>query len=248
MMAAFWAVIGVAFYRGRRHWLAALCFALGIACRQYMVAFPIAVAVWEGWGALLALPRLRASWIAPSVAAATLGLWILFFGGFAPPVAVETQHLSTVRLLRLFPDRLLYFCAVVGFYYVAIEFLLLRRWRDTGLTDWMNLRSTALGAAVVVGFVLFPPLRNVDYSIPTMGFLDKALQFLPDVARVVVFTGLALLAVARFHRPSLETVLVVVNAGVMLKSHIAWDKYALALLVVLWWLRASGSGGTPVRG
>jgi len=36
-------------------------------------------------------------------------------------------------------------------------------------------------------------------------------------------------------------VLVVVNAGLLAKSQIIWDKYALPLLLVLWLLSANGS-------
>ena len=38
--------------------------------------------------------------------------------------------------------------------------------------------------------------------------------------------------------------LLAANAALMLKSHIGWDKYALALLIVLWWLQAERGSGT----
>ena len=88
-------------------------------------------------------------------------------------------------------------------------------------------------------FLAFPTLGNVDYPIPTMGFLDKAARsVLSDPLRVCVFYFLALVACVRFSRVDLDGVLVYVNALIMLKAHIGWDKYVLPLLVALWYLRA----------
>ena len=99
----------------------------------------------------------------------------------------------------------------------------------------------ALAGGLAVLFVLFPPFGNENYGIETMGFLDKMLRRVlgdHDVLRVTVLGGLALLAVLRVRSWSLSSVLVLVHAVMLMKAHIAWDKYALVCLLCLWYLDA----------
>ena len=143
----------------------------------------------------------------------------------------------------------------VGAYFVLPELLLLRRWP---LFDWrLRYRVGGIAVALLALFVLFPPFENaVSYSVPTMGYLDKAVRFvLPDAARITLFYGLALIACVRFgatislqRRPDLGGWLVIANAVVLTKGILAWDKYALPLLVTLWFLqaRAEPSESAPV--
>jgi hypothetical protein len=83
VIAAAFALAGVAAYRRDRHATSAACFTLAIACRQFMVAFPAAVLAWE-----LMRPSDRESrrvLLAQAAAVGSLGFWILLSGGLAPP-------------------------------------------------------------------------------------------------------------------------------------------------------------------
>jgi hypothetical protein len=242
VMAAALVLLGMALHVRGRPWPGALAFALAIASRQYAVAFPLALVAHElsRRRPEAAGSRLRSDWVAPLLAAATLAGWFLFFGGPAPPVALEAQRLSTAPVLGLHPAHVLYFLATVGAYFVVVEALLRRDVRPL-LENARRRLPQALAVAVLAGFVLAPPLRNVEYSIETMGYLDRAARLvLNDPLRMAAFAVLALSCVLRFGRIDLAFWLVWANALMMAKAHIGWDKYALPLIAVLWWLSARG--------
>ncbi len=240
IIAAFFVLLGMVEYRAGKCWISALCFILAIASRQYMVAFPVAIAFYEftRYGADLLRPRVE--WLAPLLAASSIFGWILLFGGLAPSNAVEAQSLSTAKILTLFPHHALYFLSVVGVYFVALELVFF--WRHASLAQWISKRNVWIAATLVGLFLAFPPLQNVYYPIPTMGFLDKAARSVAnDPLRVMLFYVLALATCLRFNRYGLGAVLVFVNAVTMLKAHIGWDKYALPMLIVLWHMKANGA-------
>ena len=256
ILAAFLATVGIWYHLRRRYAVAALCWTLAIASRQYMVAFPLGVAAYE----LIASAKesgawrfaWRASWLWPLAAAATLVAWICFFGGFGPAAEISSQHISTVAVDRFFVDHALYFLACVGAYYCLPEAILF------GVTSPRSPESPAgwrlcgvLAILLGAAFIAFPPLRNVGYGVevPSMGYLDIAARRmfndypLNDYSRVLLFFAFALWAVVRFATPlnTLPICLLIANALVMTKAHIAWDKYALPMLCVLWMLRAYGA-------
>lgn len=239
IFAAAFVLGGVESYRRDRHALSGLSFVLAIACRQYMVAFPAALTLWE---CVRGGARARVVLI-QSVAAGTLFIWWWIFGGFVPPTGQAVWDPRTTASSVIRPENALYFLACVGIYFVVVEAMLIHRCRVDHLLS--RLRSPlAVGGTllVLVLFVVFPPWANVQVrAMATMGFLDKGAHLvLPDVARIVFFAFLACLAVVRFATVSLETMLLLSNAFLMTKAHIGWDKYALPLLVVLWFAVARG--------
>jgi len=251
ILAAFLATVGIWYHLRRRYAAAALCWTLAIASRQYMVAFPVGVAAYELIASAKESGRWRfawrASWLWPLAAASTLVAWISFFGGFGPVAEISSQHISTVAVDRFFVDHALYFLACIGAYYCLPEAILF------GLTSPRSPESPARWRlrgvlAILLGpaFVAFPPLLNVGFGVgvPSMGYLDIAARWmLNDYSRVLLFYALALWAVVRFATPrnTLPVWLLIANALVMTKAHIAWDKYALPMLCVLWLLRAYGA-------
>ena len=93
-LAVLCTVAGVALYLRGRPWASAVCFIVGIACRQYIVAFPLALLA----RGLLLQARikqiaLRSDAIAPAIATLSLAGWYVFFGGFAPQTALHAQNL-----------------------------------------------------------------------------------------------------------------------------------------------------------
>lgn len=237
LIAAALAFAGIWCHRRSRYVWAGACFTLAIASRQYMVAFPAAVFLDE-LRARWRSPRLALPLAMPALAVATLFGWYLFFGDFGPRGEIERQVISTAKPMRLMPSYVLYFLAVVGAYFVIPEFILHRRKFDFSKRQVRWLLPA--GALLALLFVFFPPLRNVDYGIPTMGFLDKAAhRVLPATwLRMAAYWWLAVLAILRFRKLSLASLMVAINALLMLKAHIVWDKYALALFLVLWFLEA----------
>ena len=218
-----------------RTWLASLCFLLAVSCRQYAVAFPLALLLWN-----LVETRSTARLLALALPIAGLVGWFIFWGGPGPRIAIESQFVATQRAAQVLPEHVGYFLACVGLYYVVLEALFFRESRASLVANIRRRSAILLVAGVVALFCLFPPLRNpVGYPYAEMGFLDKALRFaLSDGPRIFVLGVLASVAVIRFSRLDLATVVTYANALLMLKAHIAWDKYALPLLVVLWWLKA----------
>ena len=79
-----------------------------------------------------------------------------------------------------------------------------------------------------------------------MGYFDKAVRtVLPDMLRMALFYVLALGACLRFSRIDLSFWLLLMNALIMMKSHVAWDKYAMPLLIALWYLKIRGQEPGP---
>jgi hypothetical protein len=78
-----------------------------------------------------------------------------------------------------------------------------------------------------------------------MGYMDKLFRMIGgDFFRMTLFYILALIACLRFLVMNLESLFVLTNVLMMLKSHIAWDKYLLPLIVILWFLNAVAQRGT----
>lgn len=239
IIAALFAVLGVAAHRRRSYSLAALFFILGIASRQYILAFPAAIAVYELFHFRRGVETRVAALVSPCVAASTIAGWVFFFGGPAPLMAIQEQGVVTADIFRVFPDHSLYFLATVGAYFVLPEAILFRRLPSVPSQKKVILITVILA----VLFLLFPPLHNTNYPIATMGFLDKAAHlFFPDFIRLLLFFALALATCIRFRRPSFTSLIVFANAAIMIKAHVAWDKYALPLLVVLWFLSSRKVG------
>ena len=251
IMAAGFVLLGVCAWTRKWHVSAAIAFAFGIATRQYMLAFPLAIALHE----LIQRRRFSVAWIAPACAAATIGGWYLLYGGFGPATEIARQKIETTGLLTLRPDHGLYQFAVVGLCFVLLEMVLM--WRPLSLRA---LRRPGVIAAIVVVlalFVLYPPISNVTiyHSHEHFGLTDRVVRWvlpgpfdvdLPGPStitihpRIVLYALLATLPFIRFPRLGLPLLMIVFNALILMKAHIGWDKYALALLAGLWFLSGDG--------
>lgn len=245
--AASLGLLGLLLYRRDRWLLSGLSFALAIASRQYLVFLPVALLL-DAWSRR---DTRRGAWIAPLAAASTLLGWVALFGGLAPPAAVLGERIVTAPLLALEPSHALYSLVGVGFYFVLPERLLL----GTRAPLVVSRRTVTVMLGLAVAFLAFPPRDNVAMGVPpTMGFFDIAARkaFPLEAARLVLYYGLAVAACLRFSRRDLSSRLVLTNAAVMLKSHVAWEKYLVPLLITLWYLAAADEiqnddGGLPSR-
>ena len=248
IIAAFFVLIGLVSYLNHLNWMSCFFFVLAISSRQYMLAFPLGIFIFE---TLSLLRAKNANLIKPIVirslyqliACLSILVWALFWGNFGPAPEVAKQNISTLSLFKLFPEHSLYFLSCLGFYFVIPELILLKRY--TFIMTWFNRKTILVSISVFILFLLFPPYQNVNYGIPTMGYMDKLFRlFGGDFFRMTLFYLLGLMACLRFLAINLEGLLVLSNALMMLKSHIAWDKYLLPLIVILWLLNATAHGGT----
>lgn len=238
--AALFVVGGFLLYVRDRHVASAVCFALAIATRQYMVTFPAAIVAYEGLAALrVGRPRVE-RWLPPLLAAATLFAWFAFFGGFgpAPGLAKWPRHTDALRAIQ--PAYALYALAAIGAYFVAVEFVLERRWRTLQLR--VDRRTGLLLLAAVVLFAVFTP-----YYPDQIGPLNRVLAFsfgqegVGAAVRITILLGLLLATVARFSRLVLGTWVIAMNAAIMPLLHAPWEKYYLPTLAALWLLKAAGA-------
>jgi DIE2/ALG10 family len=227
--------IGLAAFINRRCGWSCMCFVLAIACRQYAVAFPIAILVYDlGKRIAAADLRLNSCSVWMSVAVISLGSWVLFFGGFGPHGAITNSNVATIGL---YPAHTLYSMSCIGAYFVVAEALL---FRSVSQISRPALSQLLIGIAITVLFFAFPPLGNVRGDFVTMGYLDKAGRLvLDDHWRLVFFYALAMLTCLRFAPFSLAGLIVYANAGLMMVVPVAWDKYALPVLACLWLLKSA---------
>jgi hypothetical protein len=238
IIAALFVTLGFWCYlRERPNW-SALFGVLAIATRQYMVAFPAAILAHE----LLCARRERSyRWATAGpqlVAAASLLGWFWFFGGLGPAAGLAKWPRHTDAFSAIVPSYFLYFLASIGAYFVVPEFLLFRRWRV--IEKRFDRKSAWLLVGLVVMFLLFPPNFRAHY----MGALNQAAHFvlgegaLADALRVSGWFALAALTVLRFARLDLSFWVVFGNAILMLFLWVAWEKYCLPALAVLWYLKS----------
>lgn len=237
MIAALLGLGGLCFYARRRFSLSGLCFILAISSRQYMVAFPAAILLSEF------LPSASSSRSKYGVAAMILSIvslvgWFTFFGGFGPEAEIARQQVDTVSWVVLHPEFGLYFLVCIGIYYVIPESILFQEW------GWLRQAPGKWTIGILLGltllFFLFPPLQNYVFT-PTMGYFDKAVRtFAGDIPRMAIYWVLAAITCLRFFRLNFSAVLVGLHFLMLMKAYGAWDKYALPVLVVLWFLKAWG--------
>jgi hypothetical protein len=235
-LAVLCTVAGVALYLRGWPWESTVCFVIGIACRQYVVAFPLALFARELAVVQIRLRRVEftGELLASAIAALSLAGWYLFFGGFAPEAALHAQNLAAGRL---YPEHGLYFLTCIGLYFVVLECILFR-----SVAPLLAPGPSAIGlaAAVSVLFLFFPPVENINPPVPTMGYFDIAARsVLPMPARVALFWALAIIACLRLRPFSAGGLMLYANAALLACAHVAWDKYALPMLATLWLLKSA---------
>jgi hypothetical protein len=244
ILAVFFVLAGFWLYVRSRHVMSGFCFVLAIASRQYMVAFPLAVAAYEFTSSFVTTvktqglkkalkPSLQSCvpWIVPSIAALTILCWFWLFNGMAPQSGIAIRRTPPVQreMWAVAVESSLYYLACVGLYFVVPEWILFSR--RVNLKAFLTGKTAAIALGLSVLFAVFPPAI-------TQGFLTKFANFLPvDFLRITLFCCLALLTCIRFGRLNLAFWVVLFNSGLMLKAS-AWDKYVLPLVVVFWYLKS----------
>jgi len=234
IIAAFFVTAGIGLYQRRRHVAAMLLFALGIATRQYMLVFPLAVFCHEltRMPGVLLLWNRNAFWYA--AAAATIGFWFVVFGSWVPSGSLAAWSTPMVETAAVHAGHPLYVTTLIGAYFVVPELLLFRRWH--GLRELVSRRGILIACAVSMAYLTLP----LVHESASLGLLNRTATALVPVPalKTLCFAGLSWLACVRFARVDLAGWLVVLSALLSLKYQVAWEKYLLPLACALWYLRA----------
>lgn len=234
----------LAVLRRRPGW-AFLAFSAAIATRQYLVQIPAAFAAAEALAWLRGAPDRWKTALASALAVATLGGWILFFGGLAPQAGLDAW-IPQYPAPMLDPSSFilhygLYALTGIGAYFVVLESALFRELPPRKRI--LEARTLVVAGVLAVLFLVDPPVLSVSHPGGPLGRMARTLLPSPtfDLARVAVYYVLALLAALRFSR-RLDAAFWVVAAGIVLsmKQQIPWEKYLLPTLATLWALRAAG--------
>lgn len=236
IIAVFFVFFGVWFYLHNRHIPSSLSFILAIASRQFMLAFPIAIILYEiasslqskSFTKLRLQPLLRA--LAPILAAATILGWVWLFQGLAPVAGIAKYSTPEVQqsIFNIDPASSLYFLACLGLYFVIPEWILFSR--------KLNPKAlfTRKNGYIAIGLLLLSIWFPLEYS---HGILTKLSNILPLFSVRAIHYGLAVLACIRFSQVNFTFWLVLANCLLMLKAF-PWDKYTLPLITVLWYLKS----------
>lgn len=244
-MGAACATVGVYAVVKRRPMLAFVALSAAIATRQYLVQIPAALLAAEGLAWLRGDAARWKTVAATAAATATLGGWVLFFGGLAPRVGLDVW-IPRYPAPMLEPSSFilhhgLYALAGVGAYFVVVEAALFRSL--PGRDVLLSPRNLVAAAALAGLFLLDPPVLTSSHPGGPLGRVSRALLPSPDydLFRVAGYYVLAMLAVVRFSG-RLDASFWIVAAGAVLsmKQQIPWEKYLLPTLSALWLLRALG--------
>lgn len=240
IIAAFFSLAGFWFYVRNRHIASGLAFILGIASRQYMLAFPVAIAAHEISQSLLNRQKVSAkqllSWIVPLGAALSIVGWFYLFQGLAPSAAFDARPAPEVQraLWDLNINTGLYFLSFVGLYFVIPEFILFGRSSQFVLSKENRRKYIIIAAILLLAFIIFPP------TLKASGNLVKIANLLPAYGlKVGLFYLLALMACIRFSQLDLAFWILLFNCLIMTKAY-PWDRYVLPLMIVFWYLKSIG--------
>ena len=230
-------LLAVVFHFRKNFGASAVMSVLAISMRQYLFVVPAALLMYEIWGPSPNRPKNSARWMAPLIGCLTLFAWFLVYGGKFGP---ESSAIFMDEKITIHPDYSLYGLACIGLYYFVFEFMLWPR----SFEIEHSKRNIAIVLGLALLFLAFPPLQN-HMLPPTMGALDVAARvYLPwDPLRIAFFWSLACLAAIRLLREprGFAFWLVLIHIAILATQKSTWDKYALPVLVLLWFNRRSAS-------
>ncbi len=246
LMACFWVLMGFVSYVRNRHLLSSIAFILAIASRQYMLAFPAAIATYEFIVAVRNSKNLREfnlanhwRWIAPAIAVLSIFGWIYLFQGLAPEIATEnTGHEVQKNISTVTPGGVINFLAFYGLYIVVPEFILFSQ--EFKLQVMLKSlkqhrrKIILIAAGLLLLFLIFPPFLIGG------GKLMQIVYLLPDdILKIALLYSLSLLTCLRFSQPNLISLVVLFNTLIMMKAY-PWEKYIMPLAVVFWYFKSLG--------
>lgn len=250
MISCIWVLLGMLAYVRDRHLLSGLAFVLAIASRQYMLAFPAAIATYEFFSTARAYQKgervelqQHRRWLIPTLACLSIFGWIVLFQGLAPESAIPGKAPEVQQSVwALTPGGAMNFLSFVGTYIVIPEFILFPPKNPIQTFQRNKKKWLAIAIGLLIFCLIFPPL------IEGNGNVVKIAELLPFFwMQVALYYGLALLACIRFSKPDLLFWMVVFNALIMMKA-LPWDRYVLPLSVTFWYLKSISYKGMSDAG
>lgn len=241
-IAYFFVLLGFMAYIRDRQILSGIAFILAISSRQYMLAFPVAIAVYEFIIAFTKNNNTRQfdlathwRWIAPSIASLSIFGWIYLFGGLAPSTGIQ-EMAPTIQKSTWFlmPNRAIYFLAFTSIFMVIPEFIFFQPLAriEKLKQQWREILFIAVGWLLYC--IIFPPTTSSE------GMFSIVLNFLHyEILKIALFYILSLIALIRFSQPNLMFLCILFNCIILMKAH-NWSKYVLPMSVVFWYLKSLG--------
>jgi hypothetical protein len=242
ILAAFLVLTGFWLYKQERHILSSILFILAIASRQFAIAFPLAILLHEFSSSLRSGLKIQSRWLAPIVALSSMFGWVLLFRGLMPANSLvdRAEFVPEVQkhLWSISVNNGLYFLVFIGLYFVLLEALL---FRERIISKYFaQPRAILVTWLVAVLFFIFPPSEG-------HGIFPSLLKWWPEnLGDTAILYTLGLLACIRFCRINLAFWMLLTNTLVMTKAF-PWDKYALPLLTILWYLKATNALDEPAH-
>lgn len=242
IVACFWLLLGFVAYVRSRHLLGSIAFILAIASRQFMLAFPVAIAVYE---LIIVTTKIRSfrefnfskhwAWIAPSIASLSILFWIYLFQGLAPATGIEELAPAVQQTTwAIQPNRAVYFLSFTSVYIVIPELILFQPLAKIRESIKQKRRIVSIAVGLLLYCIIFPPIISSD------GMFSLLLDLLHyDILKSALFYFLALIACIRFFQPNLMFLCLLFNCIIMMKAHY-WSKYVLPLSIVFWYLKSLG--------
>lgn len=251
MFAILFLLGGMVSYLQERHFLSGFLMILSICSRQYMIAFPVAILANEIVRIFITNGYSLKNTFIESVSRKYLFIyilaflsivpWVLLWGGFAPADEMRRQHYDSTLTYK--GGFVLYSSAVVAFYFVIPEILLMRKINILVHFVRSNRVVSALCLLVVGLLVCFMPAvqtYNPYFTWRFLGYLDMGLVKIgvSEVVKQIVFGLLMFLALIRFLSGglNLSTWVFIINGILLGKAQLSWDKYSLPTVVTLWFL------------
>jgi hypothetical protein len=241
----------IAYTRGV-HWAGVIFFIAAVCSRQYMLAFPAAIVLYE----LLEILKKGFSfrqmtkglfsdltWVYYAVAVLSIIPWILLWQGPAPAAVMEQQYYDSNKLIQYNFGFLIYSSVCLAVYYVIPEVLLTGKWRY--FIDYPKNYPRIFTALVlfVVTLVIFFPAKqayNPYFTWPYLGYVDQLFMTvgISGFFKQLCFGALMLITLMRFGSPqfNLASCIVVINVLLLGKAQLSWDKYSLPMIMSLWFL------------
>ncbi|MCE6989084.1 hypothetical protein [Dyadobacter sp. CY323] len=252
IFAMFFVLGGIVAYLKQAHWAGLLCFAAAICCRQYMLAFPAAVAAFEIVEIFKRSTDLKTfsangfknkTWIYYAAAILSIVPWVVLWGGPAPAPVMAEQHYDSDKLIQYNFGYVLYSSVVIAVYYVIPEMVFSGKIKLL-LTYPKKYPKPFIACLIIVAalVVIFPAKQahNPYFTWPYLGYVDQALMSIgvTGFVKQLVFGIFMLITLMRFVVPhiNLASWMVLVNVFLLGKAQLSWDKYSLPLIMGLWFL------------
>lgn len=250
MYAIIFVLMGVILYIKKKHFFSGVLFIIGICSRQYMLAFPVAILMYEAYslylekkniGAILKAILDRKYWIWYILAVLTIIPWLMLWGGFAPAAEMQRQYYDKISTYK--GGFVLYVSSITAIYFVIPEALLSRKWNYYITFPRKNTIQFAIYVVIVLLVISFFPAHqtyNPYFTWPYLGYVDQGFTMLglSGFAKQSIFGVLMLLSLMRFVRKdlTLSSWIFIINTLLLGKAQLSWDKYSMATIVLLWFL------------